>query len=182
VANVLEYEDLSGVVLVGHSYAGGVIAGVAARVPERVGHLVYLDAWVPADGQCWRDTAAPESQAARDAAIERQADGTLPAPTGPAPFGVTDAVDAAWVRAKVTGQPAATWFEPLRLPRPPTTTRTYVLCTNGAPAAVAFAERARTEPGWRYRELPTGHDAMVTMPRELSDLLLDVVHEVEGGQ
>ena len=175
VANVLAYEDLSGVVLVGHSYAGLVVTGAAARAPERVGHLGYLDALVPADGQCWRDFFPPEAQAARDALIAQQGGRTLPPPAEATRYlGVTDAADAAWVGSRLVGQPAATWTEPLRLTREPRCARTFILCAHGAAVAAPSGERARADPGWRYRELPTGHDAMVTLPHELAALLLEL--------
>jgi pimeloyl-ACP methyl ester carboxylesterase len=175
VADLLRYEALSDAVLVGHSYAGLVVTGAASHVSEKVGHVVYLDALVPGDGQCWRDLAPPAVQVSRDALIEQHGGRTLPPPAEATRYlGVSDAEDAAWVRSRLVGQPAVTWIEPLRLVRATTCARTYVLCTDGVPMAAPFAARARTEPGWSYRELRAGHDAMVTAPRELADLLLEV--------
>jgi pimeloyl-ACP methyl ester carboxylesterase len=176
VVGLIEYEDLTGVVLVGHSYSGMVITGVADRAPERVAQLVYLDAFVPEDGQSLLDLLLPER---RDMFLEQartSGDGrSVPAPA-PEIWGVTDDADLAWIRPRLVPQPLATFTEPLQLrhagaSRP----RTYIACTASPTAASfrPFVERARTDPAWRYREIPTGHDAMVTMPDELVGLLLD---------
>jgi pimeloyl-ACP methyl ester carboxylesterase len=177
VANVLEYEDLGGVVLAGHSYGGMVITAVADRAPERVAQLVYLDAFVPEDGQALVDLLPAER---REMFLERaRATGEGSSVPSPAPqiWGVTSDADLAWVRPRLLPQPLATFTEPLRLTRPAASLpRTYIACT-GSPTAATFrpfVERARADPAWRYRELATGHDAMVTMPQELAGLFLEI--------
>jgi pimeloyl-ACP methyl ester carboxylesterase len=179
IANLLAFEELTGVVLVGHSYAGSVITGVADRVPERIAHLVYLDAVVVSDGQAALDLWPPEGQATLRGRVEAEGEGwRLLPPADLAFWGLTDVADAAWAGGKVVPQPFKTFTQPIRLAHPSALAgpKTLIACTDTPPerwrdAAVA---RARTEPGWRYRELPTGHDAMVTMPRETADLLLEV--------
>ena len=102
IVNVLAYEELTDVVLVGHSYGGMVIAGVADRVPERVAHLVYLDAFVPRDGQAVHDIFSPEFAAHLQALALAEGDGwRIPAPPA-ASYGVTAAADLAWVAAKTS--------------------------------------------------------------------------------
>ena len=177
VLGVLEYEDLDRVVLVGHSYAGTVVAGVADRLPGRIAHLVYLDAAVAGDGQALLDLFPPDDQAALREEVAAEGDGWRMPPADPAAFGVTDPEDAAWVRAKLVAQPFQTFTQPLRLANPAgfAGPKTYIACLAAGPEdwRDAMVERARTEPGWRHRELATGHDAMVTAPRELADLLLE---------
>ena len=176
VVQVLTYEDLHGVVLVGHSYAGMVIAAVADRVPERVAQLVYLDAFVPDNGQALLDLLPPPLREASLEQARTAGEGwQVPAPP-PERFGVTDAADLAWVRPRLLPQPLQTFTEPLRLGRPDLSPapRTYIACTVGSATFQPFAERARTDPAWRYRELATGHDAMVMTPRELAQLLLEL--------
>jgi pimeloyl-ACP methyl ester carboxylesterase len=181
VLGVVEYEDLNEVVLVGHSYAGMIITSVAEVVPEKLSHLVYLDAWVPVvDGQGMFDIMAPERRDGyREAARVFGGVAVLP-PLPLAVLGITDEEDARWVSSKLVLHPLKTFEDPVKLPsgsarRMP---RTYIACTDN-PVTVTvfrpFAERARTEANWRYRELPTGHDVMITMPRELSKLLSEVV-------
>jgi hypothetical protein len=90
-------------------------------------------------------------------------------------WGVTDPADVAWMTGRLADQPLRTFQEPIALAGQPVTVgRTYISCTVGQkPHYTATAQRVRGLPGWRYRELPTGHDAMVTMPRQLADLLLE---------
>jgi pimeloyl-ACP methyl ester carboxylesterase len=178
VANLLVYEDLTEVALVGNSYAGMVITGVAARVPERLKMLVYLDAYAPADGQSQFDLLPAETRAARQAEAAARGGVTLPPP--PAIFGVTDQALAQWIAARTTLHPLATYTEPV--PRGTAESaalqRVYIHCT-GNPATTpdlfaSSAEKARAS-GWQVHELAAGHLAMLTAPRELAALLLDVV-------
>lgn len=177
VVHVLEYEDLHGVVLVGHSYAGLVIAGVADRVPERLGHLVYLDAFVPEDGQSLFDLLRPERREMYRAQAQAEGEGwRVPSPP-PQAFGIDDPTRAAWVATRLTPQPLASFEQPVSLGMGAATrlARSYIHCTEGplAPSFARFAAQAQAqaEPGWRYHELKTGHDAMLTMPAELAALL-----------
>jgi pimeloyl-ACP methyl ester carboxylesterase len=177
VVQLLEREDLREVVLVGTDYSALVIAGVADQVPERLAHLVYLDALLPQDGQSWADLVSPMTRVTFDALIRSEGDGQLlPRPQVEHPFGIRDAGDAVWLNEQLTDMPAKTWREPLRLANSARdgVPRTYVYCTGNIGTA-AFAERAREEgSGWAYRELASGHDAMIVAPRELADLLLDL--------
>ncbi len=173
IVNVLVYEDLHDVVLVGSSYGGMVITGVADRVPERLQQLVYLDAFAPHDGEALVDIAAPD-------------DGTAELPT------ISQGIRAAarrgeWQLPASGGDPRrspyliATATQPIRLHHPlGRMPRTFVRCTEPGPAfpdLETSAKRARSEPGWRYYELATGHGAPVLAPRETADLLLSLVAE-----
>jgi pimeloyl-ACP methyl ester carboxylesterase len=175
IVGLLEYENLSSVVLVGHSYGGMVISGVAERMPGRLSHLVYLDAFLPEAGQSVLDLL-PEQ---RSAQLREQAaaygDGWLvPAPP-PESYGVVEPADLEWVRPRLGPQPLATLDQPLdRLaPIDPAITRSYIACTE-FPAFRPFAERVRHDPAWRSREIASGHDAMVTQPRSLANILMEL--------
>lgn len=177
IVGVLAYEELTDVVLVGHSYAGAVITGVADRALSRLAHLVYLDAFVPRDGETLFDLHPPPMRDGMRARSDAEGEGWyLPPPplTGQALFGITDPADIAWVRGKLGPQPRAPHEQLLRLAHPATALpRTFIYCANkasGDPFA-AMARRAQEGEGWGYHELPTGHDAMVTMPVELAALL-----------
>jgi pimeloyl-ACP methyl ester carboxylesterase len=177
VVGLLEYEDLRDAILVGHSYSGMVIAGAGDRVPDRVSQLIYLDAFVPAGGQSLFDLLAPERRARFEAGAREQGDGWRVPPLSPAALGVIDEAQARWVAARLTPQPLRTFEQPIALADPPEATslpRTYVHCTDSPVASsfAPFAARLRDAPGWRYHELATAHDAMVTQPREVADILL----------
>jgi pimeloyl-ACP methyl ester carboxylesterase len=178
VANLLVYEDLTEVVLVGNSYAGMVITGVAARAPERLKLLVYMDAYAPADGQSQFDLLPAETRAARQAEAAAHGGATLPPP--PAIFGVTDPALAQWITARTTPHPLATYTEPVPrgMAESADVSRVYIHCT-GNPATTpdlfaSSATKARAN-GWPVHELAAGHLAMLTAPRELAALLLNVV-------
>jgi pimeloyl-ACP methyl ester carboxylesterase len=177
VVNVLAYEDLREVILVGHSYGGMVITGVADHLPERLAHLVYLDAFVPRDGECLLDLFPETARKDTLARARREGDGWRSPPQHEEqPFGVTAPADCAWVSGKLTPHPVKSWTEPVRRANPVALAlpRTFIECT-ATGWFRSFAERARSEAGWTYRELPTGHDAMVTMPQELADRLLELI-------
>jgi pimeloyl-ACP methyl ester carboxylesterase len=184
VVGVLEHEDLSGAILLGHSYGGMVVSGVANRAAERLAHLVYLDAFAPEDGQALFDVLRPER---RDLylqqARERGEGWRVPAPP-PEALGVTDGARASRLAAKLTPQPIRTFQQPVRLTNPAAVSlpRTYVHCTSGplVPSFAPFAVRTRSAPGWRYYELATGHDAMLTAPETLAGVLIEVGHVASG--
>jgi pimeloyl-ACP methyl ester carboxylesterase len=181
IVGLLEEKDLQGVILVGHSYGGMVITGVVDQVPERIAHLVYLDTFVPRDGESVADVSPMVIRLLRILA-QVQDDGWRIASHGD--YGVTTEPDRSWVLSKVTPQPLKTLLQRLHLKNPAivsATPRTHIDCTGSgfvfSLMRHILAPRALPprEAGWRLRQLPTGHDAMITMPKELADLLLEVV-------
>ncbi|MGE0681262.1 MAG: alpha/beta fold hydrolase [Candidatus Binatia bacterium] len=176
VVNVLEFEGLRNVILVGHSYGGMVVTGVTERTANSLQHVVYLDAFVPCDGQALADLVAPQFR--EEMQQQARTNGEL-LPSFPVEqYGVFAEADVQWVRPNLVRHPFKTLMTPVKLMNPVALAlpKTYIYCNNPAMGFFeAFAERARTAQGWRYRELATGHDAMVTMPRELTGLLLELV-------
>lgn len=174
IVNVLTFEDLHDVILVGHSYGGMVVTGVVDRAPERLAHVAYVDAMIPRDGESVFDFSGPDMAAAF---IESaQADGAgwrIP----PADF-VTEEPVGSWARGRYVPQPIKTMRQKIRLSTaaPDTIDRTFICCTQSDVAEIIepFAHRARSNPGWIYRELPSIHDAQMAMPRELARLLLEI--------
>jgi pimeloyl-ACP methyl ester carboxylesterase len=171
VCGLIEHEELQGAVLVGHSYAGMVITGVAQQVDtERLSHLVYLDAVVPQPGEAWSSGHSPDTQTARRAVIAQS--GQL-APPNPEVFGL-QGDDHAWVQRRQTPQPGGCYdsvlhFDPMRVQRWP---RHFIDCTLPAlPTIDAARRRVRAELGWTVHELRTGHDPMVSAPQELLQVL-----------
>jgi pimeloyl-ACP methyl ester carboxylesterase len=177
VANVLRFEDLSEVVLVGHSYARMVVTGVVAHMPERVKDLVYLDAFLPRPGQSLHDLVAPEAAAAQREAADQEGDGWR-VPPFVSILGLTDPADLEWASPKLTPHPLATLSEKLDYSTPledQPFSRTYILAT--APPRPHFAAiHASLEhhPAWRVEQIPTGHDIMLTRPDDLTAILLDL--------
>jgi len=174
VTAVLEWEELSGVVLVGHSYGGMPITGAADRMPERIARLVYLDAVVPWDGFSMLDYQTPERrQSFLDATAAMN--GWQYPPRTAAYYGVRDPVRAAWVDAKCTPHPFGTVDQKIVLSAPPGSrvpARTLILCTDPPlPHMRQFYDRASRDPEWETLLMETGHDAMVTEPEALADLL-----------
>jgi pimeloyl-ACP methyl ester carboxylesterase len=171
----LEAYDLSDVVLVGHSYGGQVISGVADRVPERIRVRVYLDAFLPDDGEAAVDLmTAPIAQHYRDSVAEHGFGWLIP-PRPLQAFGVTEEADLAWLTPRLTPHPWPTFTEPIRLTGAgDVVPGVYIECAAGRRPFQSQAARA-ADRGWPVHEMPTGHEAMVTMPAELAGLLLDVV-------
>jgi pimeloyl-ACP methyl ester carboxylesterase len=173
VVNVIKWEDLSDVVLLGHSYGGMVISEVVERVPEAISTLVYLDAFVPDNGMSLFDYAPPERRAVFAAAAK--ASGGLSVPPIPsATFNVNEA-DRAWVDAKCVPHPAATMTDKVSLTGIRDRVKKRVYIRAGAypqPAFQAWYERFKADPDWRAYELPCGHDIMVDLPDRLAEILL----------
>jgi pimeloyl-ACP methyl ester carboxylesterase len=177
VVNVLFYEDLTDVILVGHSYGGNVITGVADRVPERIQQLVYLDAATPADGESSGDSFPGRRQQIEEQA-RQSGDGWKIEP-GPVPADQPPDITT-WARPRRSPMPIKTLTTPLQLTRGETTLpRAFVYCTlgkePGSPQA-ARAERVKNDPRWRFLELNTGHNLHYSAPRETVDILLELAH------
>lgn len=172
VAAVIEAEELQHAIVVGHSYGGIVITGLADRMPDRIARLVYLDAVVPLPGESWSSGHPAQTQAQRRQSIA--ATGTIP-PADPALFGLTGE-DAEWAARRQTPQPGGVYDDRLQfdIARVAALPRTFIDCTSPALATIAaMRERVRKEPGWDVYEIPTGHDAMISAPAELLRVLLD---------
>lgn len=175
IVGVLEAEELSGVVLVGHSYGGIVITGVAARAKARIRQLVYLDSAVVEDGEAWSTAHTPQVQADRRKLAEPSGGVSMPVPKAEV-FGLTDPGDLEWVQRRMTPQPFAPYDQKLHWGGPVGNglPKVYVDCTDPAYAGLnPVKERLRGKPGWPFLELKTGHDAMVSAPRETAQLLLE---------
>jgi pimeloyl-ACP methyl ester carboxylesterase len=185
VLGLIEAEELSDVVLVGHSYAGMVITGAAdlllAAQPSRLRHLVYLDASVPKPGEAWGDKHPQATRSARAAAAATHPLNAL-APPDASVFGLAGA-DADWVNRRQAPHPFAPYTEPLEfdMARLGAVPRTFIDCINPPLATInASRERARSSATWDGHWLPkaslvvlnTGHDPMVSAPVELADALL----------
>jgi pimeloyl-ACP methyl ester carboxylesterase len=175
VVNVIEYENLHDVILCGHSYGGMVITGVAAAVGERIRSLVYLDAFLPEDGQSLLDLVGPEMSAHFIGLVK--GDGIRIPPIPAAAFNV-NAADAAWVDRTCVPQALLTFTEGIRFTgqEARVRNRTYILAT-GYDMHVfdKFYDRVKTDPKWKAHAVPCGHDVMLDRPEELAKILLQEV-------
>ncbi len=179
VAGLIEAEELRRVVLVGHSYAGMVVTGVADRLqrehPGLLAHLVYLDATVPYPGDSWSSHQSAETRQARIESARSSGGLSLPPPDASV-FGLSGD-DRDWVNRRQTPQPFRLYQQPLDFDagRVAAVPRTFIDCTSPAlPTIAAARARVRSEPGWDVLELATGHDPMVSEPQALAALLLRI--------
>jgi len=176
VVGVLEYEDLNNVILVGHSLSGFMTRAVAERVPERVAHIISLDGRIPDNGHPFK-TMWPDIWADLCQRAQANGDEVWSFPDSERTFGVTGA-DLEWMMSKLTPHPLKTWDTPLSFINPAAHSipRAFIHCTEGvSPENLANEEQDCVQKGWQYRQLLTGHDAMITAPKELTDLLLEFV-------
>lgn len=181
VMGVIEAEELKGVILVGHSYAGMLVTAVADRLADRLVHLVYLDAVVPKPGESWSSTHTAATRKGRLDAARASPLFAFPAPD-PVVFGL-DGPEHAWVRRRQTPHPGHTYEMPLEFDvrRVASVARTFIDCTTPALATIdAIRTRVRSasfwdgawQPGARIVELATGHDPMISEPEQLVDILV----------
>jgi pimeloyl-ACP methyl ester carboxylesterase len=186
VVNLIDEKSLRDFVLVGHSYGGMVVSGVADHRADRIRSLVYLDAFVPDDGQSMGAILPAANWSRSKEAAEKSASGFL-IPSPPAAFFGLPPDLAAKVQPLLTGQPIGTFSQPVRYRKggwKAIARRTYIGCDQPGIATLAtfapFKNRVKSEPGWRYESMSTGHDAMLTQPQALADLLMASVHRVSA--
>ena len=176
VTGLLEAEELSEVVLVGHSYGGIVITGAAARAKARLRQLVYLDSAIVEDGASWSDIGLPQVVAERRKQAQESSGGvSLPVPKAEV-FGLREPKDIDWVQRRMTPHPFGGFDQKMRWGGPvgDGLPKLYVDCTEPAYAGLAAVkDRYRGKAGWPFREIKTGHDAMVSAPEETAKLLLE---------
>jgi pimeloyl-ACP methyl ester carboxylesterase len=178
VCAVLHFEDLRDVILVGHSYGGMVITGVADRSSDRVGRLVYLDAANPVNGQSLLDVAGPIIEAVRPAG--EVVDGVelvlLPGPDAGRLYGVADPEDLAWMADRLTGHPWPCFEQKLELTNEDalwSIPQFHIVCTSTlATRDPELVAAARAEG--RLWDIDTGHDLMITEPEATASALLEV--------
>lgn len=174
VIDMIEGEDHTDVTLVGHSLAGMHVTVAADRCRERIASVVYLDAFVPVDGEAANDFVPKAmSRTALKAVHEAGGGRDLPVIFPPSKFVPFEGAEAGAFMALLTPQPFFTFLEPVRLRHPPVARRTFVYCS-AMPFGVfeRFAEAAKADGNWRYAELPSFHDAMVTHPDAVVEILV----------
>jgi pimeloyl-ACP methyl ester carboxylesterase len=179
IANVIAWEDLRAIVLVGTSYGGLVISGVADRMPERLASLIYLDAALPQSGKCMLDLVPPERRATVESLARQHGDGFRVPTSLVLDTGIADDAARAAYLARMSFHPLASLLQPVRLqgryldvPR-----KAYVLASlKPTHHFVDYYEWARRTPGWSARQIASNHFPMTTMPDQTADLLMELAH------
>jgi pimeloyl-ACP methyl ester carboxylesterase len=174
VVNVFKWEELKDAVLVGHSYGGWVISGVAEQVLPRVGAIVFLDAFMPDDGTRGLDNTSEFSRKGILAALEK---GYVSRPSPTAAMFEVNEKDRSWVDSKVTPQPVGVALQPIRLTgaRDRVAKKTYIRAASyPQPIFDKYLAICKADRTWRTFEIPCGHDVMVDMPERLAEVLVEV--------
>ncbi len=175
VMNLIRGEELCDVVLCGHSYGGCVVSSVADRIPEKIGALVYVDAFVPENGQSLHDTLPPEARNEQLDAARKVGEGWK-TPAIPAQAFNVNSRDRDWVDRQSTSHPLACFQQPVRLTGAMNRIGdiTYIIATGWSPSPFPqFYDKAKAR-GWKTLTLACGHDVMLDQPEELTQELLPI--------
>ena len=174
VVNAIKWESLDDLVLVGHSYGGWVVSGVAEQVLPAIRSIVFLDAFMPENGQRGLDLNSERSKAEIARALEK---GDISRPAPPATTWNVNEKDRAWVDAKQTAQPIGVSLKPIRLTgaRERVAKKTYIRATRYEnPNFDKFYAARKADRTWRTYEVPCGHDVMIDLPDRLTEILEEV--------
>jgi len=174
VVNVIKWEGLEDVVLCGHSYGGFVVSGVAEQAEHAIASLVFLDAFIPKDGDRMVDVTAPATRDVIESAAKK---GDMAVPPRSAAMFQVNEKDRAWVDAMCTPHPIGTMVDKIalsgareRVPR-----KAYIRAKSYPnPGFDAAYAKVKADSSWRLYDVPCGHDAMVDMPERLAEILLEL--------
>jgi pimeloyl-ACP methyl ester carboxylesterase len=174
IVNVIKWEGLKDIVLVGHSYGGAIISGVAEQAGDTIGSIVFLDAFVPENGDSLATKASQPVREAMAALLQKGETTMKPVPA--AVFRVNEK-DRTWVDAMCTPHPMGTLTDKSVITgaRDRIAKRAYIRA-KGYPSVPfdGYHEKLKTTAGWRVYEVPCGHDVMVDMPDRLGEILIEV--------
>jgi pimeloyl-ACP methyl ester carboxylesterase len=172
VVNVMKWQELRDVVLVGHSYGGMVVSGVAERMEKSIASIVMLDAFFPADGQSVIDLQSPPR---REAILKTARDGATAVPPLPAAMFNVNENDRAWVDAKSTPQPIMCFLQPVALTgaRDRIVSKTYIRAANYPSVPFDAGMSEARHKGWRIVEIAAGHAVMIDTPAQLAEQLVE---------
>ena len=191
VVNLIEFEDLQDVVLLGHSYGGLVVTGAADRMPERISQLVYLDTAPLPDGAILLEKFPLEARERTEDQVQELGEGwkfPMPPPAELANMASLEGVDEDHLRllySRATPQPFGTYTQPLRLKNSAREglPKLGILCSFSLDQVQEMLAsgnplfRELDGPEWRFVELPTGHWPMFSRPEDLAEILLELPSE-----
>jgi len=176
VENVIEYEDLEDITLVGHSFAGKIVAAVADRMPERVNTILFLDAFRPR-----KNLGAPQGS------FDPQEFGSFKQEEWRIPFTTeildnigrdVRGIDREWILSKSTPWPMKHAIEPVTLSKNFDSMKcAYIFCTAGGDPVDEILKGTWGKLDGPYRVIDSGHYPMITKPNELADDLVSLAFE-----
>lgn len=178
LVGLIEQEDLTDVILVGHSFGGVPVSGAADRIPGRIRQLVYLDGVVLESGRAPFDAYPAQEVQSRIAAARRVGDALVVLPPDPLPAAwglVPGTSDYDWVARHLTAMPLKVYQTALSLNGPVGAglPRTYIHCTQPkSPVIAPSAALVKSWDGWDWIDFPGPHDAMITHPDAVAGILL----------
>ncbi|MFB7992297.1 alpha/beta fold hydrolase [Streptomyces sp. NPDC056002] len=175
LVSTFEFEDIQDAMLVAHSYGGMVVSGALEHIADRVRRVVYLDAHLPRSGESVFDMIGADRAANHLANAKNNGEGWFIPPADASWYGVTDPDDAAWVNSRITAQPLKTYQDPVGdTDRAWSHPGMFIECVPSSlePHILNRArERQATDPAFSYHVLRATHDAMVTAPDAVTELL-----------
>ncbi|MFA0811339.1 alpha/beta fold hydrolase [Microbulbifer epialgicus] len=177
LVNVIEFEELEQVILVGHSFGGMAATGAADALPKRIRRLVYLDGAVPQPGHAFAEQLPTEIRSKRLAAAQEVRGTRCFMPTNPALMGVKAADELSWFHRRMTPHPVKTYLDPIQLRQAPEKgpACTFIRCNKPyySPADTS-GELARNIPGWHYREIAESHGCIINAAHNVAKLLQEI--------
>ena len=176
VIGTLKYEDLLDVVLVGHSFAGPVITGVADRIPSRIKQLIYLDAAILENGESMNSCISPEIVLERQRLADESSGGlSYPIPSAEK-LGIIDLQQWDYIKRFLTPHPTSTYSSDLYIKGKPGDgfPCTYITCTDPLYEPLVWARRRAEQYGWTVLEIATGHDAMISSPEKTAQFFMEI--------
>jgi|APSaa5957512535_1039671.scaffolds.fasta_scaffold31022_2 pimeloyl-ACP methyl ester carboxylesterase len=177
IIGVINSEELENVILCGHSYGGMVVTGVGECVPEKINTIIYLDAFMPEDGDSMISFALPDVVGNQLKQAGHTGDGWQMDPLSPEYFGVLRKEDAEWIRECCTPQPVLTWLQAVSRSDlwESIKNKVYIHAEKHPYETFrGFAERFKADPDWAFYGLPCGHEIMIDLPKELAEIYLEI--------
>jgi len=182
ITNLIEWEELTDIILVAHSYGGTVVTGVCDRMRERISRVIFIDANTPQDGQATIPGLTVEL--AEKITGAPLLEGYLLPALDPTRMGIDpgDTVNIEWLNRRLTAHPLQTLTEPIRLANGGSDGmhRTFVLATPLEQLQKFAADgtlKIKADPTWRFREFLVGHDVMIIAPDETAELIREIANE-----
>lgn len=172
ITNLLFYEDLTEIILIGHSYGGAVISGVAEKVPNRIKKLVYLDACIPQNNKSIFDIIPGLENIFRKRTQISQGKDWIVEPFDPKNWGITKEEDLQWIKSRLSPMPIHTHDEPINISNFERSNmpKTFIRCSEFDDTKI-FALVAKEGKNWDYHEIKSGHDVMVLYPEQLANVI-----------